>query len=198
MEWKGFTIPCMIENSGGIRLSNDFTIKTVIRPNIIGGQQAIFSKRHPFSTGNRPGIFVMLRGSLIECLTFEDGSNSWITCRTVREAISVGQLFEVLIFRSGGDMEIYINGFRRTHAKYRKCAPGDLNCDMDILIGAQLYDEPPLSEEFTGTIYDLELYDQAYYSSASGLRYPKNPFVFPLRDLPQKREELKIPIPMRS
>lgn len=198
MEWKGLTVPCMIENSEGLRLSSEFTIRTLIKADIIGGQQAVFSKRVPLSTGNRPGIFVMLRGSLIECLTFENNSDSWITCRTVREVISVGQKFEILIFRSGKNMEIYINGVKRTHPKYKTCSPGDINADAPIFVGAQLYDTEPVSEVFTGKIYELELYDQAYYSSASALRYPKNPFVFPLRELPQKREELKLPIPMRA
>jgi hypothetical protein len=194
MEWKGMEIPCMVEGSGRIRLSQEFTLRAQIKANIIGGHQAIFSKRHPISTGNRPGILVTLRGSLIECLTFENNAKSWITARTRRSVISVGQKYEVLVFRSGSKMQFYINGINMTHPKYQTCSPGDINSDMDILIGAQLYDAPPLSEEFNGKIYSVELYDQAHLSAASPIRYPKNPFAFPLAQLPQKKEELKLPI----
>jgi hypothetical protein len=112
----------------------------------------------------------------------------------VRNVIHVGQKYELLIFRIGGKMRLYINGFDRTHPKYGTCSPGDINSEMDILLGGQLYDAPPLSEVFNGVIYWVELYDQAHLSGASPLRYPKNPFAFPLHQLPQKKEELKLPI----
>lgn len=186
--------PCLIEGSGRIRLSNEFTIRTQIKADIIGGIQAIMSKRHPLSVGNRPGILVTLRGSLIECMTFEDNGKSWITARTVREVIKVGQKYEILIFRIGGKMRIYINGIDRTHPKYGKCSAGDINSDMDIIFGGQLYDSPPLSELFTGVIYWVEVYDTQLMSSASAIRYPVNPFAFPLSQLPEKKEQLKLPI----
>ncbi len=193
MEWSGMETPCMIEGSGGIRLSNDFTLRAQIKADIIGGHQAIFSKRHPLSVGNRPGILVTLRGSLIECMTFANGADSWITARTLRKVIEVGQKYEVLVFRSGTNMRIYINGLDRTHPKYHTCSAGDINSDMDIILGGQLYDAPPLSEEFNGRIYTVELWRQAYMSSASHIGYPRNPFAFPLRQLKEKTEELKLP-----
>lgn len=193
MRWDGMETPCLIEGTGKIRFSNEFTIRTQIKADIIGGHQAIFSKRHPLSEGNRPGILITLRGSLIECLTFENNANSWITARTRREVISVGQKYEVLVFRIGGKMRIYINGVDKTHPRYNTCSPGDFNSDMDILIGGQLYDEPPLSEVFDGVIYWVELYDMARVSRASRIAYPRNPFAFPLSQLQQKKEELRLP-----
>lgn len=194
MEWKGMQIPCMIDGTAGIRFSDDFTLRAFIKADIIGGNQAIFSKRTPISTNNRPGLILMLRGSMIECLTFDDGAEQWITARTSPRCVSVGQKYEILLFRIGGAMQIYVNGFNRTHKRYQTCAPGNLNNDMDIIIGGQLYDVPVLQEEFTGKIYEIELYDQAYLSSASPLRYPRNPFAFPLRQLPEMKERLKLPI----
>lgn len=193
MRWDGMTHPCMIEGSGGIRFSDEFTIRTQIKADIIGGHQAIFSKRHPVSVGNRPGILITLRGALIECLTFQNNASEWITTRTVRGVISVGQKYEILIFRIGGKMRIYINGRDRTHRRYGTCSKGDINSDMDILIGGQLYDAPPLSEVFDGVIYWVELYDMARMSRASAIRYPKNPFAFPISQLDQKKQELRLP-----
>lgn len=183
----------MIEGSGGLRFSQDFTLRAQIKADIIGGHQAIFSKRHPLSTGNRPGLLVTLRGSLIECLTFADGADSWITARTIRKVIEVGQQYEVLVFRSGDNMSIYINGINRTHPKYKTCSAGDINSDMDIILGGQLYDAPPLTEVFNGRIYTVEWWNQAFISSASRVSYQKNPYAFPLRQLKQKTEELKLP-----
>lgn len=193
MRWDGMKTPCMIEGTGGIRFANEFTIRTQIKADIIGGHQAIFSKRHPLSQGNRPGILVTLRGSLIECLTFENNSDKWITARTGRKVIEVGQKYEILIFRIGGKMRIYINGLDRTHRRYGACSPGDINSDMDIFIGGQLYDAPPLSEVFDGVIYYVELFDMARVSRASQIAYPKNPFAFPMSQLRQKKEQLRLP-----
>ncbi len=184
----------MIDGSGGIRFSNEFTIRAQIKADIIGGIQAIFSKRHPRSTDNRPGILVSLRGALIECMTFENNATSWITARTRRGVIEVGQKYEILVFRIGGKMRIYINGVDKTHPKYGTCSPGDINSDMDILIGGQMYDRPELSEVFNGVIYWVELYDQEHLSSASAIRYPRNPFAFPASQLPEKIEQMRLPI----
>ncbi len=193
MRWDGMTTPCLIEGSGGIRFSNEFTIRTQIKPDIIGGHQAIFSKRHPVSVGNRPGILISLRGSLIECMMFPNNGKQWITARTQREVIQVGQKFEVLVFRIGGNMRIYINGVDKTHRRYGKCSPGDINSDMDILIGGQLYDAPPLSEVFDGVIYWVELYEMARTSRASAIRYPQNPFAFPISQLEENKARLRLP-----
>jgi hypothetical protein len=193
MRWDGMETPCMIEGTGGIRFSNEFTIRTQIKADIIGGIQAIFSKRHPLSVGNRPGILITLRGSLIECMTFQNNGESWITARSIRNVIEVGQKYEILVFRIGGKMRIFINGADRTHRRYGTCSPGDINSDMDVLIGGQLYDAPPLSEVFNGVIYWVELYEMARMSRASRIRYPQNPFAFPLSQLKQKKEELKLP-----
>ena len=111
--------------------------------------------------------------------------------------IAVGEKYEILIFRSGPIIQIYINGFNRTNKKFQKCHPGSLNSDMAIVFGGQVYDTAELSEPFTGKIYSVELYDQAYNSSASPLRYPKNPFAFPLQKLPEMKERLKLPIEIR-
>lgn len=186
--------PCMIDGSGGIRLSNEFTIRAEIKPDIIGGIQAIFSKRHPRSTDNRPGILVSLRGALIECMTFENNAKSWITARTRRGVIQVGQRYEILVFRIGGKMRIYINGIDRTHPKYKICSPGDINSDAPVFIGAQMYDQPELSEVFNGVISWVELYDQQYLTSASQIRYPINPYAFPASQLPEKIEQMRLPI----
>ncbi len=194
MEWKGMVIPCLIEGSKGIRIPQEFTIRAQIKANIIGGIQSIFVKRHPLSTGNRPGILVTLRGSLIEFMTFENNGKDWKTARTRREVIKVGQKYEVLIFRDGSRVDIYVNGINVTHPSYTTCWPGDLNCDMEIFIGGQLYDAPPLAEVFNGKIYSVELHDMARLSAASPIRYPHNPFAFPLKDLPEKRKELRLPI----
>jgi hypothetical protein len=197
MEWKGMKIPCMVEGTKGIRFSDEFTIRFTFKPDIIGGKQAIFSKRVPLSIGNRPGMSVILHGSCIELMTFPDGGTHWITARTLPRVVAVGQKYEVLVFRSGPLAQIYVNGFNRTNKKFQKCAPGSLNSDMEIIFGGQLYDTPELSEPFTGKIYSVEVYDQAYTSSASPLRYPKNPFAFPLKDLPEMKERYKLPIEIR-
>lgn len=194
MEWKGMTIPCLIDGSGPVRIPQEFTIRAQIKANVIGGIQTIFAKRHPISTGNRPGILITLRGSLIEFMTFENNGKDWKTARSRREVIKVGQKYEVLVFRAGPRVDIYVNGLNVTHPKYTECWGGDLNSDMEIFIGAQLYDTPELSEEFNGKIYSVELHDTARLSAASPIRYPHNPFAFPLRDLEQKRKELRLPI----
>ena len=194
MIWKGMEIPCMIEGTKGIRISSEFTLKAEIKANIIGGIQTIFSKRTPLSTGNRPGIIFTLRGSLIECMMFANNAQAWITARTVRNVIKVGQKFEILVFRAGERLRIYVNGIDRTHPRYGKCSPGDVNSDMDIIIGGQIYDTPELSEPFAGKIYSVEYYDVAHVSAASPLRYPHNPFAFPMAQLPRKIDELKLPI----
>lgn len=190
-------IPCMVEGTKGIRFSDEFTIRTTIKADIIGGKQAIFSKRVPLSIGNRPGIAVLLHGSCIEFMTFADGATHWITSRTLPRVISVGQKYEILIFRSGPICQIYINGFNRTNKKFKNCHSGSLNSDMDIIFGGQIYDTADLTEKFTGKIYSVELFDQAYTSSASPLRYPKNPFAFPLKQLPVMKERLNLPIEIR-
>ena len=187
-------IPCMIEGSGGVRIGQEFTIRAQFKADIIGGIQTIFSKRHPLSTGNRPGLIITLRGSLIECMTFEDNGKEWKTARSRREVVKVGQKYEILVFRKGPHADIYVNGINRTHPKYRKVWPGDLNSDMDVLLGGQLYDSPPLAETFNGVIYSVELYDDTYLSAASPIRYPHNPFAFPLSQLAEKKEQLKLPI----
>ena len=184
----------MIEQSAGMRIGNEFTLRAEIKANIIGGIQTIFSKRTPLSTGNRPGLIVTLRGALIECMTFQNNGTTWKTARTVRGIIKVGQKYEILVFRDGEHLDIYVNGIKRTHRRYKTVWPGDLNSDMDIFLGGQLYDSPPLSEQFTGKIYFVEFYDLAHLSGASPLRYPHNPFAFPLSQLPEKKKELKLPI----
>ena len=183
----------MIENSGGIRMAEEFTIRAQIKANTIGGIQTIFAKRHPVSTGNRPGVLVTLRGSLIEFMTFQNNGKEWKTARSRREVIKVGQKHEVLIFRAGARVDIYVNGINVTHPKYTTCWPGDLNSDMELFIGGQLYDKPPLAEVFNGKIYSVELHEMARLSAASPIRYPHNPFAFPLQDLPEKRKELRLP-----
>ena len=194
MEWKGMEIPCLIAGSGGVRMAEEFTIRAQIKANIIGGIQTIFAKRHPLSIGNRPGVLVTLRGALIEFMTFENNGKGWKTARTRRKVIEVGQKYEVLIFRAGARVDIYVNGINVTHPKYTTCWPGDLNSDMDVILGGQLYDKPPLAEMFNGKIYSVELHDRARLSAASPIRYPHNPFAFPLKDLDQKRKELRLPI----
>lgn len=184
----------MIENSGGIRIAEEFAFKSFIKADIIGGIQTIFAKRHPISTGNRPGLLITLRGNLIECMTFANNAKKWITTRTIRGVVEVGQKYEILVFRVRENMRIYVNGIDRTHPKYRVCSPGDLNSDMEVFLGAQLYDAPPLANQFVGRIYSVELYDQAYFSAASLVRFPRNPFAFPLSQLPEKKEQLKLPI----
>ncbi len=191
------TVPSMIEGTAGIRFSDEFTLRCTFKPDIIGGKQAIFSKRVPLSVGNRPGIAVLLHGSCIECMTFADGATHWITARTLSRVVSVGQKYEILIFRSGPVIQIYVNGFNRTNKKFKNCHAGSLNSDMDIIFGGQIYDTADLTEKFTGKIYSVELYDQAKTSSASPVRYPTNPFVFPLKQLPVMKERLKLPIEIR-
>jgi hypothetical protein len=198
MEWKGMETPCMLDGTGGIRFGQAFTLRARIKADIIGGKQSIFSKRVPLSTGNRPGLVLFLHGSMIKMMTFQDGGESWITTASLPNPkhdprlINVGEEHEILIYRSEGNARIYINGIDRTHPKYKTCCPGDINCDMDIFLGCQLYDTPEISEPFTGKIRMIELYDEAYYSSASHVRYPNNPYSFPLNQLPQKNQELKL------
>lgn len=184
----------MIDGSGPVRMSEEFTIRAQFKANIIGGIQTIFAKRHPLSVGNRPGVLVTLRGSLIEFMTFENNGKEWKTARTRREVVKVGQKYEVLVFRAESRVDIYINGINVTHPKYTKCWPGDLNSDMEVILGGQLYDKPPLAEVFNGKIYSVELHDIARLSAASPIRYPHNPFAFPLNQLDQKRKELRLPI----
>lgn len=198
------TTPCMLTDTGNIRLGNEFTLRARVKPDIIGGQQSIFSKRHPVSRGNRPGIVVFLDGSAVKVMTFEDGGKSWITSASYHNPrhdprlICVGDEHEILAYRAGGNMRIYINGIDRTNPKYKTCCPGDINSDMNIILGGQIYDTPELSEPFTGSIRIVELYDQAFWNSASGIRYPKNPYSFPLWQLPQKNQELKLGLKMRG
>jgi hypothetical protein len=182
----------MLEDTAPIRISSDFTIELWFHPNVIGGKQALFSKRAPVSTGNRPGLTVFLHGSMVKMMTYEDGGKGWITTASYGNPkqdprlVCAGEACKVYIFRSGGNARIYINGIDRTMPKYKTCCPGDLNVPVDMFLGCQFYDKPEIRDVFDGTIHAIEYYDQAYLNRANPVRFPKNPFAFPLWRAPEK------------
>jgi len=201
MEWMGMTSPCMLTDTKLVRIANDFTIKAVIKPDIIGGKQSIISKRVPLSKGNRPGVILLLHGRCIELMTFENNGKAWMTARTLPKVIEVGQQYEILAFRAGNEARIYVNGFDRTNPIYNKVCPGDLSCEMDAFCGMQLYDEVKEKEVFVGKIFMIGLYDDAYFNDAAGIRYPRNPHVLSVEEartaIPKKYPELAEKIGMK-
>ena len=206
MEWMGMRIPCMLEHTKEVRLGKDFTLRAQIKCDVMGGKQSIFSKRVPVSSGNRPGVVLLLHGSCIELMTFGDGDRAWITARTytnrqakaMRQApvIEVGQVYEVLAFRQGNEARIYVNGFDRTNPKFDKVSAGDIDCDMFAFAGMQLYDRPDLQREvFQGIIFMVGMYESACWSGASKIKYLRNPGVMGLTEFterfPEKMEILQ-------
>jgi len=202
MEWMGMSIPCMLEDTRNLRLGADFTIKALIKPDIIGGKQSILSKRVPVSKGDRPGIIILLHGSCVEFMTFAAGDKGWITARTIPKVIMVGQKYEILTYRAGNEARIYVNGIDRTNPKYNKASPGDIDCDMYAFVGMQLYNSPTVEREpFVGKIFMVGMYqDKAYFDDAKSIRFQQNPNIVRLdaaKDVISKRhpvlaEKLKI------
>jgi hypothetical protein len=194
LEVKGMPTRCMIPETAGVRVASDFTLKAEIRPFVIGGLQTIFSKRVPLSTGNRPGLVMRLNGSMVELLTFADGGDDWVVAKTGREAISTGEYYKILVYRSGGKAKIFVNGIEKTDPKHNTAAVGDLNCDMDVFIGLQVYDTVAEREVMRtrGEIYMIGLYEDVYFNAAKPQSYQKNPNVIPLSKLPEMKERLGI------
>lgn len=193
MEWKGFQIPCIIAGSKRLRLGQNFTIKAVIKCEIMGGQQTIFSKRVPIGEGNRPGVILLMHGSCIEFRTFQNGGKKWIDARTWAHTIKVGQVHEVLVLRSGNKVRLYINGIDQTNVKYDTIAGGDVNCDSDAFIGMQFYNTMSPKEPFYGNIYSIGIYEDAYFGDISRVVYPRNPNIVPLSAVPEVAEQIGLP-----
>ena len=191
-EVTGAPTRCMIPGSASRRLAHDFTIKAEFRPFIIGGKQTILSKRVPCSKGNRPGFVLLLNGSVVEFMTFEDGGQKWYTAKTVSGAITVGEYYKLLIFRSGSRATIFVNGVDRTDPVYNMAAGGDINCDVDAFIGFQVYDivaeREPMKPK--GMIYNVGIYNDLWVGAVKRERFEKNPNVVPLAQLPEMKERL--------
>lgn len=201
MEWQGFgtypngaTMPGMLTGTKSLRLDGDFTIKAVIKPHILGGKKVVVSKRWPLGEGNRPGMLLLVHGNCVELMTFENGGRSWRTARTIAQVIQLGELHEILAFRIGDRACIYVNGIDRTNPTYQTIHAGDLNCDVEMFVGCQVYNEPEPKDVFKGVVHFLGFYEQEHISDATPLRFMKNPYHFSLDELPEMSKRLGIPL----
>jgi hypothetical protein len=180
----------MIPATASAKVGQAFTVRADIRPFVIGGKQTILAKRVPKSKGNRPGFILMLNGSAIEFKTFADGDEKWITAKTKRGTIKVGEFYKLLVFRSGNQASIYVNGIDRTDPKFNKAAVGDVNCDVDAFIGFQVYDvvreQQPMRDG--GKIYMIGVYNDIWISAAKPETFEKNPLVIPVSKLPELKQ----------
>ena len=193
MEWIGMATPCMLVGTREMRFGQAFTIKAEVKCDVIGGKQVVISKRVPVSHGNRPGVILLLHGSCVELMSFEDGGDSWITARTYSKVIKVGHKHEILAFREGKEARIYVNGIDQTNPKYDKIHAGDLNCDCDAFAGAQVYDKVAAQEPFKGRIFMIGAYEESYTQDARYIRLRRNPNVVPLSQLPELAERIGMP-----
>ena len=192
IEVQGAPTRCMIEGTASAKVGQAFTVRAEIRAFTIGGKQTIVAKRVPKSKGNRPGFILMLNGSSVEFKTFENGGEKWIVAKTPQNTIRVGEFYKLLVFRSGEEASIYVNGIDRTDRKCNKVAVGDLNCDVDAFIGFQVYDkvaeQSPMLDG--GRIYMIGVYNDIWVTAAKPETFEKNPNVIPLSKLPEMKERL--------
>lgn len=172
------SIPCLIDNSAKMRLGQEFMVRAVCMADHTGGVQTLVSKRAINRTGDQPGVVLRLVGTKVEFKTRGQHDLGWTVCSTARRTIQAGQRYDIIGLRKEDRGWIYINGIDHTYAGMGVAAAGDLNNDVPIAVGCQLYDGKPFYQ-LMGEINLVGFY--GYIKKPPKVRFPNNPNVVPIQ-----------------